>query len=330
LRLLDSVAQSTAPFLVRQSDGTLWQLTAASDFARPVARCPLRYVLDDELVRACIELAYSGGAELSGCLDLLRFPAAQLWVEWREAAQRESLARVLPGCVPGRQRSAERAGVLIATAPGGRAATLRSFWLTSLEPREPLVSAVETLLDLDADGNRAPPEEFLADGGANVYDPQDPHLNELLRCARFRADSAWRRYYGCALSARAAAAQVARLLVAGVVFDIPMLLALLLLISIRADLVRRAVSPERLNHKRARLGKHPLLEHIEVSVPLLVQAAYHDTTRGAAARSGPRLHHVRGHIVRRRNTVYWRGPHWRGHLRLGQVRSRTVELRLHG
>jgi len=26
--------------------------------------------------------------------------------------------------------------------------------------------------------------------------------------------------------------------------------------------------------------------------------------------------------------VYWRGPHWRGHVRLGSVRSRTVELQL--
>jgi hypothetical protein len=37
---------------------------------------------------------------------------------------------------------------------------------------------------------------------------------------------------------------------------------------------------------------------------------------------------VRGHIVRRSNKFFWRSPHWRGHLRLGSVRSRTVELHL--
>jgi hypothetical protein len=40
------------------------------------------------------------------------------------------------------------------------------------------------------------------------------------------------------------------------------------------------------------------------------------------------MHHVRGHLVRRYNTVFWRRPHWRGHARLGCVRSRSVELRL--
>jgi hypothetical protein len=38
------------------------------------------------------------------------------------------------------------------------------------------------------------------------------------------------------------------------------------------------------------------------------------------------LHHVRGHIVRRGNKVFWRSPHLRGDARLGVVRSRTVQL----
>jgi hypothetical protein len=50
---------------------------------------------------------------------------------------------------------------------------------------------------------------------------------------------------------------------------------------------------------------------------------------GATSESGrlsPRLHHVRGHIVRRGASVFWRSPHMRGSARLGQVRSRTVDL----
>lgn len=329
MRLLDSVAQSTAPLLVRQKDGELWHLTAPAEFAARVAGCPLRYVLDDELVRTCMELAYSEGDELSGCLDLLHFPAEQLWVEWRDVAQRAALASVLPECVPERPRNAERSGVLITAAPGGRAASLRSFWLTASEPHETQVSAVETLLDFDC-GYRTAGQGLLEDSGAEVYDPKNACLNELLRCARFRVDGAWRRYYRAVLTDPTAARAIP-LLVAGVAFDVPMLLALFLLMAVRADLLQRAVNPARLNHKRARLGKRPLLEHIEVSAPLLAHAACHGAdTLGGTLRSSPRLHHVRGHIVRRRNTVYWRGPHWRGHLRLGQVRTRTVELRLHG
>jgi len=123
-------------------------------------------------------------------------------------------------------------------------------------------------------------------------------------------------------------AEVARRCLAAVAFDIPMVLALLLLMTIRAQLVQRPVCPARLNAKRARLGKRALLEHIEVSSPVFAQGPRPAADRPASVRGAPRLHHVRGHIVRRRDVVYWRGPHWRGHVRLGSVRSRTVELQL--
>jgi hypothetical protein len=328
LRLLDHVAQCTDPFLVRQSCGDVWRLTSAGDFSQAVAHCPLRFVLSDELVRICIELAYSEGDELSGCLDLVHLPAERLWLEWSEPARSEALRRVIPECTDVDGRGVERSGVLISAERSGRSGSLRTFFLTGVEQSEPVVAALETLLDLDRRGAPGPLETCLKGGVVGVCDPQNAQLNDLLRCARFRLDSAWQHYYASVLSSPVLGAQVVRLLIASVAFDIPMLLALFLLMTIRADLVRRAVNPERLNRKRARSGRPPLLEHVEVSTPLLVQAAYRDTETPAIARSGPRFHHVRGHIVRRRNTVYWRGPHWRGHLRLGQVRSRTVELRL--
>jgi hypothetical protein len=49
----------------------------------------------------------------------------------------------------------------------------------------------------------------------------------------------------------------------------------------------------------------------------------------ANRRRGPRLHHVRGHIARRGDKVFWRLPHLRGSARLGVVRSRTVQLSFH-
>lgn len=328
MRLLDHVAQCTVPYLVRQNCGDVWRLTSAGDFSQAVAHCPLRFVLSDELVRICIELAYSEGDELAGCLDLTRLPAEQLWVEWSEPARRAALRRVLPECVDLDGRDVERSGVLISAARSGRSGSLRTFFLTGVEPAEPVVAALETLLDLDGSGAPGALVTALKGGVVGVCDARNAHLNDLLQCARFRLDSAWQRYYASVVSSPALGAHVVRLLIAIVAFDIPMLLALFLLMTIRADLVRRAVKPERLNRKRARFGRPPLLEHVEVSSPLFVQAAYRDTDKPALARTAPRFHHVRGHIVRRRDTVYWRGPHWRGHLRLGQVRSRTVELRL--
>jgi hypothetical protein len=114
----------------------------------------------------------------------------------------------------------------------------------------------------------------------------------------------------------------------GIAFDLPMLLALFLLQSIRADLIEKPFNPARLNAKRARTKQPPLLEHIEVSAPVSMQVARPHSDDYGSPRRAPRFHHVRGHIVRRHNSIYWRAPHWRGHIRLGSVRSRTVTLEM--
>lgn len=328
MRLLDHIAQCTAPLIVRQHSGRRWRLTGASDFAGALRQCPLRYVLSDELVRVCIALAYADGDELSGCLDLLHLPAEQVWIEWDEAARRAELARCLPQCSGLDVPQASRAGVLICARPDCRSASVRTFWLAGREPREPQLAAVETLLDLDGAAGSAAPADLLEGGCVTVLDPGNEQVDSLLQCARFRLDSAWQRYYRQVADSAQLRSQVMQHSLAAVAFDVPLLLALFLLLSIRDDLVRLPVNPQRLNSKRLRLGKPPLLEHLELCAPVFSPAAAGREESSGALRRGPRFHHVRGHIVRRRDTVYWRAPHWRGHVRLGSVRTRTVELHL--
>jgi hypothetical protein len=136
VRLLDHVVQCAAPFIVREDRGTLWTLTGPKDFAQELDHCPLRYVLADELVRVCTELAYSEGDGLSGCLDLIHFPAERLWIEWNAAPQHEELARALPECTGSTQTEVDgsRHGVLIDAKTDGRVGRLRTFWLTRTEP----------------------------------------------------------------------------------------------------------------------------------------------------------------------------------------------------
>ena len=113
-------------------------------------------------------------------------------------------------------------------------------------------------------------------------------------------------------------------------FDMPMILALFLLFAAKDGLQRRPADLERLNRARCRSGKRALLEHIEVRAPIV--AGHHCPALPAAnanRRRGPRLHHVRGHIARRGDKVFWRVPHLRGSARLGVVRSRTVQLSFH-
>ncbi len=330
MRLLDHIAQSREPCLVRQDSGEVWQLSSAADFSRRLVSCPLRYVLSDELVRTCTALAYSDGDELSGCLDLLHLPAETLWVEWDEGARRTALARVVPQFAADAGADVMRAGALISARPAGRAGSLRTFWLTRGESPEPLLAPVETLLDFDGVAANSNAEALLDGSAVAVRDPHNPQSDELLQCAAFRFDGAWQRYYQHVATDAAARTEVTRRSLAAVAADVPMLLALFLLLAVRAPLVHRPVDPLRVNAKRTRLGRTPLLEHIEVSAPLFAQAERWHGEHGGNPRRGPRLHHVRGHLVRRHNAIYWRGPHWRGHVRLGSVRSRTVQLQLPG
>ena len=328
MRLLDHIAQSTAPFVVQQQGGEVWRLSGANDFARRVSLCPLRYVLCDDLVRTCTALACSEGDELSGCLDLLHLPAETVWVEWDEGARRTALARALPNCRDASTPEVLRAGALISARPAGRSGSLRTFWLTRGEPPEALLAPIETLLDLDGGALISSPERLLDGEVVGVRDPHNTQADDLLQCAGFRLDSLWCRYYRSEPMDAATQAHVIQRSLAAVAFDVPMLLALFLLMAIRAQLVQRPVQPLHLNAKRARLGKAPLLEHVEVSAPVFAEAPRWCGEPAGGSRRAPRLHHVRGHIVRRRNAVYWRGPHWRGHVRLGSVRTRTVQLQL--
>jgi len=314
--------------VVRQDSGEHWQLSGPSDFALRLRRCPLRYVLADDLVRVCTALAYSDGDQLSGCLDLLHFPAEELWIEWDDSVRRAELARILPaGTITGAEEI-PRAGTLISAHPSGRSGKLRTFWLARSDPPEPVLAAIETRLDLDGGIAFAPPTALLEGGEVGVGDPRNAAVDALLRCTAFKLDPSWQRYYHAVARSAPVRCAIIQHSLGSVAFDIPIVLALFLLMAIRADLVHVAVPTSRLNAKRARLGKRPLLEHIEISAPVYAAGVRSRLEALGNERRGPRFHHVRGHIVRRANAIYWRSPHWRGHVRLGCVRSRTVELQL--
>jgi hypothetical protein len=62
--LLDQVLSSTQPFIVEQSTGERFWLRGCRELAPMIAKCPMRYVLSDELATACAELAHAGGHRL--------------------------------------------------------------------------------------------------------------------------------------------------------------------------------------------------------------------------------------------------------------------------
>jgi hypothetical protein len=328
MRLLDAVAQSTKPFLVQQHCGERWRLSSACDFKGQIENCPLRYVLADDLVRVCMELAFSMGDQLSSCLDLIHVPSQQLWIEWSEAPRIEELSRLMPGYATRSQALGHaRTGVYIAADSQGRRGTIRTFWTGDSEPDDPLVAALETHFDLDEDTlPRGGGFEGLFEGAfASVLDGPRSPLNDVLNRVRYRFDDSWSAYYREHCRGEEARSRVACSTLGTVAYDIPMLLALFLLQSARVELPVSRFDSGRLNAKRLRKGKVPLLDCIELAAPVFARITPTAACDGHA-RLQARRHHVRGHLVRRQNTVYWRSPHWRGHVCLGHIASRTVSL----
>jgi hypothetical protein len=324
VNLIDGVAQCHTPFLVRdRTSGKVTALNNTADCAGLIARCPVRYVMTDSLTRLCADLAYSKGAGTIACADLLHVPAEALWVEWcieplRRALQQYGFPLLEIG-VQGMGRS----GAWVRASQDGRRGLVRTFW--SAAAGDVLASSIEGYFDFDtiAGAEPEPPDGQAAFAG-RVYDSERPKEDILGRCFRFRYERTWSEYYGSAGLSSDVRHALWRHAVGTIAMDIPLLLTFFLLLVTRSGLPRRTQSLEHLNQRRRSAGKAPLLDHIEVSAPLLPE--YRDQPRAEpqTVRRGPRLHHVRGHLVRRGRQIFWRAPHLRGSVRAGAVAARTV------
>jgi hypothetical protein len=325
VRLLDLIVQERC-VAVRSNDGC--HLPGAGGFGNAIRRCPLRYVLSDELVRCATQLAYAEGDRLSCCLDLIHMPAQALWVEWSEPPRQQALEEIPALEVPVTQ-TGKRGGALVQSAPNCRSGTIRTFWSTQDE--RVALSPMITLFDLD-DSVRAPSPLVAAAwrGTIRLCMREEPAIDEILGHLQFRLDDQWAQYYEERCVDPVLKERVLRANLGHCAFDAPMILAFSLLLGARDLLPRQTVDHERLNRARRRTGKPALLEHIEVTAPIDQPQLQTQAPTDASGRASPRLHHVRGHLVRRDSTVFWRSPHLRGSARLGQIRTRTVEILYRG
>jgi hypothetical protein len=297
-------------------------LNNSANCAADVVRCPLRFVLSDELTRLCVELAYSRGARTLACADLLHVPGEAVWVEWNNQPWQRALAQYGFTVIDPRGECGGRRGALIRSSPDGRRGTMRTFW-TNGDEADPLASSVEAFFDFDTSAGEAPtpPDGEVSEVFA-VSDSAGTDGGILYRAFRFRYESSWREYYQAASLSGLQRRALAQHSVGTIAVDISVLLVFFLLLATRSGLPRRREGVTRINRKRSRAGKPPLLEHIAVSCPLL--PVFQTAAQGGATRRNPRLHHVRGHLFRRGSTLFWRVPHLRGNARLGAISTRTV------
>src|SRR5277367_4316329 len=119
MRLLDRVARYRAPFALAldHHPSASFEVTGPSGYAASVTDCPLRFVLGDDLTRACAELAFADGARLAGCLDLLRVPARHLWIEWNDEVHKRVIYETQSAADYDSASIGRRVGVLMEGSP---------------------------------------------------------------------------------------------------------------------------------------------------------------------------------------------------------------------
>jgi hypothetical protein len=325
MRLADRITQCRTPFIVQNTkDGAMTPLSGAATFAGEILACPTRYVLCDDLTRLCAALAYSKGTRTLACADLLHVPAERVWIEWCEAPWRDELTRYgfkTDDC----SATGGRRGALIQSSATGRRGLMRAFWAMGETDSDVLASSMEAYFDFDTPEGEAPvaPDDSNAPT-ISVFHHGVGDADILRRCFRFRYERTWAEYYANAALTPQQRDAVARHALGTIAIEIPVILAFFLLLATRPGLPRRPLMLERLNRARSKSGKAPLLAHMEVFAPLIPEYAPSRGAGGGAERRPRRLHHVRGHLVRRGSQLFWRVPHLRGTARAGVVRTRTV------
>jgi hypothetical protein len=325
MRLADRISQCHTPFVVtNRKNGTVTHLNNAAEYAKDINNCATRYVLTDELTRLCTALAFSKGANTLSCADLLRIPAERVWVEWTEAPWRNELAQYGFNS-PGHSACSGRRGVFIRSTPQGRQGLLRTFWASGESELDVLSSSMEAYFDFDTQEGEEP---AAIDGQKQplfgVSDNAAGKADILQRCFRFRFERSWQDYYDEAWLTSIQAAAVSHHALGAIAIDIPMVSAFFLLLATRPALPRRPLMLERLNRVRSKAGKARLLDQIEVFAPILPEYRHVTGEASRTTRRASRLHHVRGHLVRRGSQIFWRVPHLRGRARCGVIGTRTV------
>jgi hypothetical protein len=325
MRLVDRVAQVRTPFIAAStSTGVQTRLSGASDYADEVASCPIRYVLSDDLTRLCAALAYSKGAQTLCCDDLLRVPAERVWVEWAYAPWRNELD--LYGFPHARASdrfgNIGRRGAMLTASRDGRCGQVRTFWSTGESEFEVCASSMLANFDFDAPAAHDDSSSLFF---RRLRVTNGPNKDSALqRCFEFEFEKSWANYYERANLNEAVREDIVRHSISTIALDIPLLLTLFLLLNTRSGLPQKQSQLDRLNNSRIRAGKAPLLDHIEVLAPFPSKQVFSRGDSSPSGRRRPRLHHVRGHLVRHQNELFWRMPHLRGNANAGTLKTRTV------
>ncbi len=333
-RLIDKVIGYSFPVTVISNDNLrTYTLSGAADIAETLNHTPIRYVLDTEVTRFCAELACKNAEFLQQCLDLVRLPAHQFWVEFDEDERLATLERQTPGRfvqVSGQSSTSaptgRRFGMMVSANEDGTGGVARVCWSQSAQDAHPDVSPAQIEFHLR---DRAAPS--LGDATNGVAPLANPlaSISRLNAFASLRIEASWLSYYKAEAKTPEQYAATLSALSGQMWFDWALLAAFLVSLNVKGGLSQTPVPEMAAIAGRRRLIAPRRSAHIEVTTSLFGEA--HGAPRAATdARSGKRLHYVRGHLVRRRGRIFWRSSHLRGDISIAPPGTRTVAMRLQG
>lgn len=312
MRLLDLIWQWRRPLVIDHPVLGSLKLPGPERLAPQIANAEIRYVLRDEVARACAKLVYEQPALLLDSIDLVRVPSETIWLEWYDHA----------ASLPGSARSAahRRAGIYVETDASGRRGVIRSAWEEVPDCPDRCPAAIEFDLDAVMTSRRGDPS------GHPVGNGREDLFRPLYDCMRLTVDEEWSRYYRAASTSIGDTLQQVEETVRP---DALFFLAFCLLFTMRGEVEFHPSELERLNRARKKRGQPTLLEYREVSAKVFAEPGYSQLGKNSHSTRGPsRLHYVRGHFVRRKSSIFWRSAHLRGDARQGVAARKIVSLGL--
>jgi len=324
MRLLDSVAHQRPFHVENEALGLRFRVQTAADFQSRIESTPHRFVLDAKATAFCAEFAIAEATLLSESVDLLRCPAERFWIEWMDRARVEALAPHIPSLPNLEQLNNDaRSGALVELSPGGRRG---KAWLFTGYGSDADLCPLYVEFDLERPAVAPARDPYLKQFSVSCLEL--PKLDLINRHCLMAVEPSWFTY--CKFSTPSAKVfnDVVTQLASKMLFDWPFIAAFTLLYQIPNLLDRRVSNLIKLNASRTRRGKPELLEHVEIGASLIgrLERLPAEDTRAVSAKPRTRLHHVRGHLVRRGDSIFWRSPHLRGDPALGMVKTRTVRF----
>ncbi len=320
MRLQDAV-MAAEPFRVKTTDSVVHELPGAADLANQIASAPVRYNLANDCAAMVAHAAYSDTNLVDASLDLLRFPSTSFWIEWHEEGRLLEMKSLGLATSDDVQR-ATRVGAYVNTDELGRRGQITVFW----QDEHGEATLCPAFIEFDLDD----PDFCMGTSGDKLIRKIELSgtdvLSGLFRRARYTFFDPWRDYYQRYSKNVHDLNNSLRQTVHSVANEFPFIAAFSLLLSAQGALRYESGSVERLNKARLKKGKRALLDYVMVSMDLGAPNAHHSNALDGS-RTSPRLHHVCGHIVRRKDRLYWRRAHMRGSPGRGAIAARIVNVK---